>query len=172
MIVTNKFSIDINAVSDYFWWLEIMHIFSLSGYYLTEYFASHPVHKYIGHWLIWILYLKSVKLFQENSHKNQTNSNFFHDPWDSMNTMIISHQMYSNSFILKIKYYWAYFLNARWYSIQYISNNILTIWNKMADLTDFIKRKCFLHMCKHQKVVSNKVCMHSVCNLNTHKHAV
>ena len=51
MIVTNKFSIDMNAVSDYFWWLLIMQIFSLSAYSLTENFASHPVHKYTSHWL-------------------------------------------------------------------------------------------------------------------------
>ena len=32
----------------------------------------------------------------------------------------------------------------------------------MADLTDFVNRKCFLHMCEHQKVVSNKVRIRSV----------
>ena len=29
----------------------------------------------------------------------------------------------------------------------------------MADLIDFVNRKCLLHMCKHGKVVSNKVCI-------------
>ena len=27
----------------------------------------------------------------------------------------------------------------------------------MTDLTDFVNRKCFLHMCKHWKVITNKV---------------
>ena len=32
----------------------------------------------------------------------------------------------------------------------------------MADLIDFVKRKCLLHMCKHGKVISNKVRIRSV----------
>ena len=38
----------------------------------------------------------------------------------------------------------------------------LTICNKMAAFVDFVNRKCILHMCKHPKVVSNKVRIRSV----------
>ena len=142
--------------------LEIVLIFSLSVYCHTGYLPSHPVHKCISHRLIWIRYWRSVKLFQEKLHKIQTNSTIFHHPWNNITTMAVSHQTYWNSFILKRKLYWAYFLNARQHTIQYISNNILTIWNKMADLTDFVNRKCFLHMCTHRTLVTNKVRICSV----------
>ena len=77
--------------------------------------------------------------------------------------MAVSHQIYWISFILKRKLHWAYFLNAGQHIIQYISNNILTIRNKMADLTDSVNRKCFLHICKHRTLVTNKV---RICSVN------
>ena len=76
--MTNKFLIDINVLGDYFWATEIVLIFSFSGDYLQKYFTFHLVHCYIGHQLIWMLCWKIVNIFQENSHKNQINSDIFY----------------------------------------------------------------------------------------------
>ena len=78
MLVTNKFPIDINVLGDYFWATEIVQIFSLSGDYLQKYFIFHLVHYYISHQPICVLCWKYVNIFQENSHKNQINSEIFY----------------------------------------------------------------------------------------------
>ena len=78
MLVTNIFPIDINVLGDYFWATEIVQIFSLSVNYLQSYFTFHLVHCYISHQLIWMLCWKTVNIFQENSHKNQINSDIFY----------------------------------------------------------------------------------------------
>ena len=77
MLVTNKFPIDINVLGNYFWATEILQIFSLSGDYLQKYFTFHLVDCYISHQLIWMLCLKTVNIFQENSHKNHIYSDIF-----------------------------------------------------------------------------------------------
>ena len=138
--------------------LEIVWIFSLSLYCHTGYFPSHPVHKCICHWLIWIRYWRSVKLFQEKLHKIQTNSTIFYHPRNNITTMAVSHQIYWNSFIPKRKLYWM--LDSTLSNIY--PTTFWQFWNKMADLTDFVNRKCFLHMCKHWTLVTNKVRIGSV----------
>ena len=78
MLVTNKFPIDINVLGDYFNWArEIVLIFSLLGDYLQKHFTIHSMYWYISHLMIWMLCWNSVNIFQENSHKNQRNSDIF-----------------------------------------------------------------------------------------------